>query len=144
MTVHLIKLCVGVSEPEELEAWQTRRVAEKKAAGIPPEVQHITRMVPKRAEELLDGGSLFWVMKGEIRARQTLLDVREFRDDEGIRRCALVLDPEVVRTQRRGRRPFQGWRYLKTEDAPSDVRLGADEAEMPEEMRAELEKLGLL
>ncbi len=144
MTVHLIKLCVGVSEPEELEAWQAHRVAEKKAAGIPPEVLHITRMVPKRAEELLDGGSLFWVMKGEIRARQTLLDVRDFRDDEGIRRCALVLDPEVVRTQRRGRRPFQGWRYLKTEDAPSDVRLGADEAEMPEEMRAELEKLGLL
>lgn len=144
MTVHLIKLCVGVSEPEELEAWQARRVAEKKAAGIPPEVLHITRMVPKRAEELLDGGSLFWVMKGEIRARQTLLDVREFRDDEGVRRCALVLDPEVVRTQRRGRRPFQGWRYLKTDDAPSDVRLGADEAEMPEEMRAELEKLGLL
>jgi len=144
LTVHLIKLCVGVSEPEELEAWQAHRVAEKKAAGIPPEVLHITRMVPKRAEELLDGGSLFWVMKGEIRARQTLLDVRDFRDDEGIRRCALVLDPEVVRTQRRGRRPFQGWRYLKTEDAPSDVRLGADEAEMPEEMRAELEKLGLL
>jgi len=144
LTVHLIKLCVGVSEPEELEAWQARRVAEKKATGIPPEVLHITRMVPKRAEELLDGGSLFWVMKGEIRARQTLLDVRDFRDDEGIRRCALVLDPEVVRTQRRGRRPFQGWRYLKTEDAPSDVRLGADEAEMPEEMRAELEKLGLL
>lgn len=144
MTVHLIKLCVGVSEPEELEAWQARRVAEKKAAGIPPEVLHITRMVPKRAEELLDGGSLFWVMKGEIRARQTLLDVRDFRDDEGVRRCALVLDPNVVRTQRRGRRPFQGWRYLKTEDAPLDVRLGADEAEMPEEMRAELEKLGLL
>ncbi|MBV1885942.1 MAG: DUF1489 family protein, partial [Parvibaculaceae bacterium] len=91
MTVHLIKLCVGVSEPEELETWQARRVAEKKAAGIPPEVLHITRMVPKRAEELLDGGSLFWVMKGEIRARQTLLDVRDFRDDEGIRRCALVL-----------------------------------------------------
>lgn len=133
-----------MSEPEELEAWQARRVAEKKAAGIPPEVLHITRMVPKRAEELLDGGSLFWVMKGEIRARQTLLDVRDFRDDEGVRRCALVLDPNVVRTQRRGRRPFQGWRYLKTEDAPSDVRLGADEAEMPEEMRAELEKLGLL
>lgn len=135
---------MGVTEPEELEAWQARRVAEKKAAGIPPEVLHITRMVPKRAEELLEGGSLFWVMKGEIRARQTLLDVRDFRDDEGIRRCALVLDPLVVRTQRRGRRPFQGWRYLKTEDAPSDVRLGADEAEMPEEMRAELEKLGLL
>lgn len=133
-----------MSEPEELEAWQAHRVAEKKSAGIPPEVLHITRMVPKRAEELLDGGSLFWVMKGEIRARQTLLDVREFRDDEGVRRCALVLDPVVVRTQRRGRRAFQGWRYLKTEDAPLDVRLGADEAEMPEEMRAELEKLGLL
>ncbi|MDF1686016.1 MAG: DUF1489 domain-containing protein [Parvibaculaceae bacterium] len=144
MSVHLIKLCVGVSEPEELEAWQARRVAEKRAAGIEPEVIHITRMVPKRAEELLDGGSLFWVMKGEIRARQTLLDVRDFRDEEGVRRCALVLDPEVVRTQRRGRRAFQGWRYLKAEDAPADVRLGADEAEMPEEMRAELEKLGLL
>ena len=144
MSVHLIKLCVGVSEPDELEAWQTHRVAEKKAAGITPEVLHITRMVPKRVDELLDGGSLFWVMKGEIRARQTLLDVRDFRDDEGVRRCALVLDPVVVRTQRRGRRPFQGWRYLKTEDAPPDARLGADEAEMPEEMRAELEKLGLL
>ena len=82
--------------------------------------------------------------KGGIRARQALLDVRDIRDEEGVRRCALVLDPVVVRTKRRGRRLFQGWRYLKTGDATSAVRLGADEAESHVECRDRCELHGVV
>lgn len=144
MTVHLIKLCVGVEEPEELRQWQAMRRKQRKAAGERADTFHITRMVPKRKEELLDGGSLYWVMKGSIRARQRLLDVETFTDNEGINRCVLVLDPEIVLTELRGRRPFQGWRYLKPEDAPPDVAEGSAHDDMPEEMRAELKALGLI
>ena len=141
--LHLIKLCVGVSEPEELEAWQQANRKRRVARGDAPQMVHVTRMVPKRKDELLDGGSLYWVMKGEVRARQRLIDIEEFVDEEGVKRCRLVLDDKIVRTQRRGRRPFQGWRYLKDEDTPADAKSFEGD-EMPAEMRAELEKLGLL
>jgi len=144
VTLHLIKLCVGVEEPEELRQWQAMRRKQRKAAGERDDTFHITRMVPKRKEELLDGGSLYWVMKGSIRARQRLLDIETFTDNEGINRCVLVLDPEVVLTELRGRRPFQGWRYLKAEDAPPDVSGSDADDDMPEDMRAELKALGLI
>ncbi len=144
MTLHLIKLCVGVEEPDELVKWQAMRRQQKREAGLPDVIAHITRMVPKRADELLDGGSLYWVMKGSIRCRQRLLDVETFTDEEGIRRCRLVLDPEVVQTELRARRPFQGWRYLKVEDAPEDISGEGEAGDMPPEMRAELRALGLL
>lgn len=145
MAVNLLKLCVGVSDIEELEGWIGERRALALKAGVPFEQTHTTRMVPNRAEELLDGGSLYWVIRGEISARQKLLDIRPFVDGEGIRRCALVLEPEVVRVVPRPSRPFQGWRYLKTEDAPADLaQAGEALANMPEEMRRELAALGLL
>ena len=144
MTLHLIKLCVGAEDVEDLRSWQAERLAEKRKLKQKPILAHVTRMVPKRAEEILDGGSLYWVMKGYIRCRQRLLDIEPFVDGEGIKRCRLVLDPEIVLTRRRERRPFQGWRYFDAKDAPADVK-GVDEIDdMPEEMRAELEALGLL
>lgn len=145
MALNLLKLCVGVSTIEDLEGWIAESRALAARAGLTFEQVHTTRMVPNRAEELLNGGSLYWVIRGEISARQKLLDIRPFVDKEGIRRCELVLDPEVVRLMPRPSRPFQGWRYLKAEDAPADLaQAGASIADMPEEMRRELSALGLL
>jgi hypothetical protein len=102
-------------------------------------------MVPKRMEELLDGGSLYWVIKGQVQARQKLLDIRTFTDGEGISRCHLVLGPEVIETSVQPRRAFQGWRYLPQEDVPRDINsLGAGISEMPADLRRELSELGLL
>ncbi len=139
MALHLIKLCVGITQFEELEAWQKYRQGKD---GV---LQHITRMTPRRGDELLKGGSIYWVIKGIIQARQKLLELRPIMDDEGVAHCALILDPKLVRTQPQPRRPFQGWRYLKPEDAPRDMPLGrAGKNAMPPEMRAELMALGLL
>jgi hypothetical protein len=144
VTLHLIKLCVGAEDVEDMRTWQAERLAEKRKLKQKPVLAHITRMAPTRAAEILDGGSLYWVMKGYIRCRQRLLDIEPFVDGEGVKRCRLVLDPEIVLTRRRERRPFQGWRYFDPKDAPGDVK-GVDEIDdMPETMRAELEALGLL
>ena len=145
MTLNLIKLCVGADDVEDLLNWQKSRHSTKvtfKGKRVPV---HVTRMVPTRAEELLEGGSLYWVMKGHIRCRQKLLAIEPFVDGEGIKRCKLVLDPEVILTRRRERRPFQGWRYFDGKDAPQDAKTSDEvDDDMPEEMRAELEALGLL
>ncbi|MGH6763168.1 MAG: DUF1489 family protein [Phyllobacterium sp.] len=144
MALNLVKLCVGCSSIEELAAWIDFRLGERREAGLPAEQFHTTRMVPKRGEELLAGGSLYWVIKANIQCRQRLLDIRTFVDDEGIQRCHLVLEPKIVPTQWQPRRAFQGWRYLTKEDAPvdegSDSRTGA----LPPELRRELADLGLL
>lgn len=138
--LHLIKLCVGAETVEDLLDWQ-RNPRAKGPDGLP---RHITRMWPKRAEELLDGGSLYWVFKGAILARQRILRLDEVTGGDGISRCAIVLDPEVVRTTAATRRPFQGWRYLKAEDAPRDLpkaRKGDDS--LPPELDAMLAEIGL-
>ncbi|GAB4354393.1 MAG: DUF1489 family protein [Oricola sp.] len=143
--MHLIKLCVGADSVEDLRDWIDFRLAEKRAAGLAPEHVHTTRMVPKRAGELLEGGSLYWVIKGRVQCRQWIEDIRPFVDDEGISRCQIVLDPEVVLTHTQPKRQFQGWRYLKPEDAPADLGLGGDGIDtLPAEMRNELADLGLI
>jgi hypothetical protein len=145
MPLHLLKLCVGAESIADLEDWIAGRRAEAKKRGKPFENFHTTRMVPKRVEELTDGGSLYWVIKGQISARQTLMEIRPFTDGEGIGRCHLVLDPDVTPVHPRPCRPFQGWRYLQPNDAPPDLGRGAGAiADMPEEMRRELRDLGLL
>ncbi len=143
MTTHLLKLCVGCESVEGLAAWIAFRLDEKRRAGDKPEHFHVTRMVPRRTEELLDGGSLYWVIKGSVRVRQRLLDIRTFTDAEGIRRCRLVLDPDLVETEWQPRRPFQGWRYLRPQDAPGDRDTGHD-ADLPPAITAELAQLGIL
>jgi hypothetical protein len=102
-------------------------------------------MVPKRSDELVDGGSLFWVIRGQVMCRQRLLAVRPFTDRDGIGRCRLVLDPAVVLVEPRPQRAFQGWRYFAAERAPRDLdRAAPGAAAMPEELRRELRELGLL
>jgi hypothetical protein len=141
MALHLVKLCVGVSTIEELSDWiDTLR----DRAGRPLEQTHTTRMIPKRMGELLDGGSLYWVIKGNVQVRQRLLDIRPFRDGEGIERCNLVLDRELVPTVWQPRRAFQGWRYLEPKDAPADLSGIAGAAALPPQLRLELAQLGLL
>ena len=144
MALHLIKLCVGCDGIEDLEEWIAMKLDERRRAGEPVEHFHTTRMVPNRTAEL-DGGSLYWVIKGNVQCRQRLLGVRPFTDKEGIGRCRLMLDPEVVPTQWQPRRAFQGWRYLKPEDAPADFSKGRSALlQMPPQLRRELAELGLL
>ncbi|NVO17067.1 MAG: DUF1489 domain-containing protein [Rhodoplanes sp.] len=144
MPLHLLKLCVGCDGIADLEDWIRERLA-KRPKGSPRQHVHVTRMTPKRGEELLDGGSLYWVIRGEIACRQTLVGIEPFVDGEGVGRCRLLLEPTVVPVEPRPYRAFQGWRYLAPKDAPSDLaRSGKDVTAMPEEMRRELRSLGLL
>ena len=145
MALHLLKLCVGAESIGDLEGWIDERMALRRARGEPLEQLHTTRMVPKKVEEVLAGGSLYWVIKGQIAARQRLTDIRPFKDADGIGRCHLVLEPAVVPVAPCPFRPFQGWRYLLETEAPRD--LAGDDAEfgeMPEALRRELAGLGLL
>ncbi|MBB3947586.1 hypothetical protein GGQ73_003554 [Rhizobium skierniewicense] len=144
MSLHLIKLCVGADTIEDLRGWVSQRSLLAIAAGMEPHSVHTTRMFPKRAEELLDGGSLYWVIKGQVQARQKILDIKSFKGDDGISRCDLVLGPEVIETSPAPKRPFQGWRYLKDEEAPRDLGGGGLSDEMPSDLRRELAELGLL
>ena len=145
MALNLLKLCVGCDSVEDLEEWIAFRLDEARRAGRPAEQIHTTRMVPPRAPEIVNGGSLYWVIKGVVQCRQLITEIRPFTDGEGIGRCHLVLDPVVVKTDWQPRRPFQGWRYLKPEDAPADLGGGrAALAEMPSKLRRELAELGLL
>jgi hypothetical protein len=143
MALNLIKLCVGCDSVKELEDWiqeKRKRTRTRKQEHI-----HTTRMVPKRADELLDGGSLYWVIRGQIMCRQRLVAVRPFVDKEGIGRCRLVMEPKVVLVESRPFRAFQGWRYLETKDVPRDLdRAAPGAAAMPEQLRRELRELGLL
>lgn len=139
MTVHLVKLCVGADDIGDLVSWQNHL---QKTYG---KVFHTTRMVPKREADLLEGGSIYWVIKRQIRVRQRIIDIEPFTDGQGIRRCHLHLDPELVHTRLQARRPFQGWRYLPPEDAPVDAPTNIEmDEDMPEELKAELTELGLL
>jgi len=143
MTLHLIKLCVGCDSVEDLAEWIDERLAQKRKAGEKPEHAHVTRMVPKRIADLLDRGSLYWVIKGTVQARQRLMDIQPFVDKDGIGRCRLVLEPKVVRTEWQPKRPFQGWRYLEAKDAPRDLKAGRGGDNLPPALRAELAGLGV-
>jgi hypothetical protein len=145
MALHLIKLCVGCDSVQDLEDWIKEKLREKKKRRQPVEHIHTTRMAPKRADELVAGGSLYWVIRGAIMCRERLLAVRPFIDKEGIGRCRLVLDGKLVLVQPRPFRAFQGWRYLAASDAPRDLdRAAPGAAKMPEDLRRELRDLGLL
>lgn len=145
MALNLLKLCVGCDSIADLEGWIDETMALWRRLGKPEEQIHTTRMVPKRIAEIVDGGSLYWVIKGQVACRQRLVDIRPFTDGEGIGRCHLVLEPKVIAVRPRPCRPFQGWRYLTAADAPPDLGGGgSDLAAMPEDLRRELTELGLL
>jgi len=144
MALHLIKLCVGADSLDDLRGWMAGRMREARRNGAPLRHAHVTRMAPKRAAELA-GGSLYWVIKGQISARQRLLGLEPFIDRDGIGRCKLWLDEAVVAVAPRPMRPFQGWRYYQAQDAPPDLDESQEGvAAMPETLRRELAALGLL
>lgn len=135
--LHLMKLCVGCDTPAELEVWQKGQWPDGPA-------RHVTRMWPKRAAELIQGGSIYWVFKGVMQARQRLLALEEVQGQDGISRCALILAPQLIRVAAVPRRPFQGWRYLKPQDAPPDLPAGRDqEPSLPPAIAQALAEMGL-
>ncbi len=139
--MHLIKLSVGTQSVESLTEWQKKPRAQG-PDGLP---RHITRMWPKRRDEVLQGGSIFWVIQGHILCRQRLLRFDEVIGSDGIRRCAFVLEPQLIRTTIVRRRPFQGWRYLTPEDAPADlVQARENEEALPTELSAALADIGVI
>ncbi len=145
MPLHLIKLAVGCDSVKELKGWVAERMRTAAAKNLPRHHIHITRMAPKRCDELLAGGSLYWVIRGEIAAREKIIAIEPFRDRDGIGRCRLVMQPKVFAVSPRPMRPFQGWRYFVESDIPPDLgRASASIAAMPEPLRRELRDLGLL
>lgn len=145
MPLHLIKLCVGCDSIADLEDWIEIKLKEKKKRGQKPEHVHTTRMLPKRAEELIEGGSLYWVIRGQVSCRERILDIRRTTGKDGIKRCQVAMDGKLVLVEPRPRSAFQGWRYLEDKEAPRDLaRAAPGAARMPENMRRELRELGLL
>ena len=138
-SLNLIKLCVGAEKVQDLIDWQKSARA-KGPDGMP---RHVTRMWPKREAELLDGGSLYWVFKGVVLARQRLIRFDEVVREDGIRRCGLVLDPEVHRTEAAPKRAFQGWRYLESSVAPRDLSKGSANVDLPPKLMAALAEIGV-
>lgn len=139
--LHLVKLSVGTRDIHDLAEWQAAR-----AVSHPP-LRHRTRMAPRRAAEIIDGGSIYWVITGVVLVRQRILDIRPDTMDDGSACTALVLDPRLVQVEARPMRAFQGWRYLAPEDAPPDLATGGPargEAAMPPALRRELAALCLL
>jgi hypothetical protein len=137
--LHLLKMAVGVGDIGELRRIRKQRLKERGGNWV------YTRNHPRRAEEVLAGGSIYWVIRGQIRVRQRITGFRSERDDNGRAYCLIDVDPELVPTLLRAWRPFQGWRYLTPVDAPPDAPIGpGGTAAMPERMLAELRALGLL
>ncbi|AUC54156.1 MAG: DUF1489 family protein [Sagittula sp.] len=140
-TVHLLKLSVGTESVEDLAAWQTAQ-APRWPEGMP---RHVTRMWPRRESEVLNGGSIFWVIKGLIQARQRIARLDRVTGQDGIERCAIVLEPGLIRVQTTPKRPFQGWRYLAPGDAPADLPASrAAEDPLPPELAGALAEIGVI
>lgn len=135
MTLHLVKLAVGIEDVAQLRRARAERARERGGSWVP------TRNRPRRAEEVLAGGSLYWVVRGQIRARQRVSGFR-LKEEDGRRLCLIEVEAELVATLPRPFRPFQGWRYLVPANAPSDLPEGGEPP--PDRMLAELRALGLL
>ena len=131
--LNILKLCVGCPTPQLLEDWQASR---------PDPIYHTTRMWPKREAEIVGIGSIYWVMGGEIRARQPIQRFDEVIGDDGIRRCKMVFERGLILVRPTPKRPFQGWRYLNPEDAPTDIGT-LDDSDLPENIAAELSLFGV-
>jgi hypothetical protein len=139
--IHLVKLSVGTETIEDLENWQKNPYSQG-SDGLP---RHVTRMWPKKESEILAGGSIYWVIKGIIQCRQPILRLDEVIGNDGIRRCAIVLKPGLIRTTTAPKRAFQGWRYLHPKDAPMDLSgKRANDDDLPPDLAGALADIGVL
>ena len=147
MALHIVKLAVGAENMADMKRWVKRRTAYNRERGWGRVHDHVPRMFPRRDAELLEGGSIYWVIKGQILLRQRILRFETVTGSDEIDRCAILLDPALVATEPFPRKAFQGWRYLRGEDAPrdlSDVDKDGRLKRPPPALRAELAELGLL
>ncbi len=142
MTIHLQKLSVGSESITTLQDWQKKVVARRRKAGLSPYHEHVTRMFPKQAEALLDGGSIYWVIKGLIQCRNEIAVLEETKTKDGRKACSILMVPKLIPVVPTPKRPFQGWRYLKIEDAPADLNEIGGANDLPPELRAKLANLG--
>lgn len=142
MTVHLQKLSVGTESISTLQDWQKKVVTRRVKKGLEPYHQHVTRMFPKQKEDLLNGGSIYWVIKGLIQCRNVIVGLEETQTRDGRKACSILMKPEIIPVVPTPKRPFQGWRYLKVADAPADLYELAGANDLPPVLRAKLANLG--
>ena len=140
--MHLQKLSVGSVSIESLQEWQYSVVGRRKAQGLLPCHEHVTRMFPKQKDALLDGGSLYWVIKGMMVCRNRIIGLEETRNGQGLKACAILMDPQLIPVEPLQRRAFQGWRYLKPEDAPADIQAVGGASDLPAHLRQKLVQIG--
>tara|TARA_S200000501_G_C20474761_1_gene591124 strand:+ start:182 stop:652 length:471 start_codon:yes stop_codon:yes gene_type:complete len=139
--INLIKICVGAQTVLDLKRWQERRLLKTDSGAVYS--KHVTRMRPKRAE-VLNGGSLYWVLKGFILARQQIVDLEDTVGDDNIKRCLIILETQIVLTETKRKRPFQGWRYLEPIDAPKDLELFSEKTpQLPANLERNLFDIGV-
>ena len=144
MALHILKLCVGIDDIEQLRSVQAGRLAAQRRGKTAPRLRHFTRHRPRRADEILDGGSMYWIIRGFVQVRQPIIAIDHVQESPNGKHCGLVLDPGLVETVWQPRRPHQGWRYLKAEHAPDDLPADAPGADFPPHIAADLRELGLL
>ncbi|WP_409432300.1 DUF1489 family protein [Litorimonas sp. RW-G-Af-16] len=143
MVVHLQKLSVGSESIQTLKEWQRHVVRRRNSNGLPPHHQHVTRMFPKQKDALLDGGSIYWVIKGQIICRNQIVALEETITQDGRKACSILMEPKIVPVIPTPRRAFQGWRYLKAEDAPADLSGPGSGEDLPPALRRKLVELGV-
>jgi len=136
------KLSVGTESIATLQEWQNSYVRRREKRGLSPYHEHVTRMFPKQVEALLAGGSIYWVIKGLIQCRNELVALEETQTRDGRRACSILMTPKLIPVVPTPKRPFQGWRYLKAEDAPKDLGEIGGANDLPPELRAKLANLG--
>ena len=140
--IHLQKLSVGSESIETLAAWQDHVVSRKIAAGQPGFHEHVTRMFPKQRDALLNGGSIYWVIKGLIQCRNPIVGLEEVRKSDGTKACAILMEPGPIPVVPTPKRPFQGWRYLQADAAPADLTDISGGADLPADLRSKLVDIG--
>ena len=142
MTVHMVKLCVGAETVDDLRHWQAQQMQMRPGEGRPARPACQTRMSPKQATALIEGGSLYWVIRGMILVRNRIVGVETLTDRSGRACCEIDLDPRVVLVEPTPRKAFQGWRYLKPAEAPCDLASGLS-GELPVQLARDLREAGV-
>ena len=145
MTLHLVKLAVGCEGIAHMRAFQTARYQGREVPGRTGEIWHRTGITPRRGEELLAGGSIYWVVKRAVQVRQRTIELRSVACPDGVQRCEIIMDRDLVQTRPQPRRPFQAWRYLYGSYAPPALAsVTVDLEKIPFEMRSALLELCLI